>query len=257
MFHILWYFLFLGFSCASNFPPETQHVKSFNTLVELTSSPFWKYFLKWPNEYPENSATVYVKESESFYHIASTPQKKAWYQWKEKYQVEVTQLSLGKNVKKMSTGFFPLVSVSAEFSQSPAKVERDISNIFSISLSIETRMAYNVLVSGLTTGIGSQYSLDLSLSQGFTCRVNAGGRVQMQVSSQVHHYRNAKKRNLIYKHDNKEFIEGPWKEVSSKIDGQTHLGAMFYKKASLENFRCVTDEKFFFDASKKLWIPQK
>lgn len=226
----------------------TDSPPTFSSLDELTSSYWWDNFL----QSNDNEATVRLLQDRSVVVLEKKMSKRPWYKLFRNPVVEMKEISLGDSSLELGVDFFPLATGSAEFSLSDVKIEYEFSNSFAISLSLQLRAAYSVVAIGLTNGLGSTHTLSISFAHSIACKAPPGGKVQLQVRSDVVHYPQAKSRTLTF--SNGIINYGSWEFLTAEVDGDVFKGALFYKDPSLENVRCVTDENLFSDPAGTSWV---
>lgn len=166
--------------------------------------------------------------------------------------VDLVELRLGDNNGSVEVVNFPLVTFSAELSTSGASIEQEVTKGYGISLSFQLQFESSLIQTGFTVGLGSSYALSTSLSQSMICRANPGSRAQLQVSTKMMLYPDAKTRNVTI--SNGRFSNGPWQPVTSSVQECTINGALFYRGDYLGLHRCVTDIDFFEDPVQRSWI---
>lgn len=238
--------------CAQSLVPQSR---SFQSLHEMKESTFWNNFVMGRNPVVANTTAIYINETNSVYYFEDRQPSTTWSSWfKSKPPLSMIELLLGSEPKEVPIDYFPLVTVSAELSTSDASVEREVTDGFSISFSLDLRVDNNVVIAGIKTGLSSQYTIGFSLAQSMICRAPRGGKVQMQVSATILYFPLAKTRRVSYVEATQDFETGEWETVTSEVKKETYEGAMFYSLSTISRQRCVT-EKSHFKNRRVRWLP--
>lgn len=238
--------------CAQGLVPQSR---SFQSLQEMKESTFWNNFVMGRNPIIANTTAVFINDTNSVYYFEDRIPRTKWNSWfKKRPPLLMIELLLGSEPKEVPIEYFPLVTVSAELSTSDASVEREVTDGFSISFSLDLRVDNDVVIAGIKTGLSSQYSIGFSLAQSMICRAPKGGKVQMQVSATLLYFPLAKTRRVTYVKATQDFETGEWETVTSEVKKETYEGAMFYSLGTISRQRCVTEQSHFKNKRVR-WLP--
>ncbi|KAF3985006.1 hypothetical protein FT663_05415 [Candidozyma haemuli var. vulneris] len=255
-----WVFLYLCFGAltAQCSPVElVPQARTFQTMQDLKESTFWKNFVLGRNPVIANTTTIYVNESQSVYFFEEQIGRSRWRDWlRKKPPIKMTEVQLGSVYEDLSIEYYPLVTISAENSRLDATVEREVTDGYSISFSLDSRWKNDLIITGMKTGFSSSYAFDFALTQSMICKAPRGGRVQMQVSAKLRYFPVARTRKVSYVEYIEDFETEEWEKLYSVVENEEYEGAMFYWPSTISRQRCVTDQRLFKNKRHSRWIPR-
>lgn len=170
----------------------------------------------------------------------------------ESGDVSLVEVCLGDTNRSVEVRNFPIVTFSAEWSSSGAAIEQEVTKGYGVSLSFQLQFESSLMQTGFTMGSASSYMLSTSMSQSMICRANPGSRSQLQVSTKMLFYPDARSRNVTFSKE--KFVDGPWENVTSTVQESTVNGALFYISDYLGLHRCVADPDYFEDPVQRRWV---
>ncbi|GEQ67991.1 hypothetical protein JCM33374_g1657 [Metschnikowia sp. JCM 33374] len=235
-------------------------LRTFASKEALVESYLWNYFTNANNDINALTTALYMEDTETIL-VVSTPEAKGFVRTSKELlglsnpkTVYMTEIDLGSNVYSVGSDYFPLVTVSSEYSTGGSMIEREITDSYRITFSPSVERKFNFFALTITATLGLNLGAELSERESIVCMANPGGKVQFQVSNRILHFPNAKIRNLQFSIKEKEFVEQEWEMVKSSVDDEEHVGALFYDRFKLGKNRCVTDPAQFQDIRKRKWL---
>lgn len=235
--------------CIMALPTLNPHVESFEDRQALQESSFLNVVAGNQNDIIPLTTSIAIQRDRAMMFITKVTPRRFF---NNPGDVSLVEVVLGDTDHSVEVKNFPIVTFSAELSSSSAAVEQEITKGYSVSLSFQLQFESKLIQTGFTMGFGSSYALSTTMSQSMVCRTHPGSRAQLQVSTKMMLYPDAKTRNVTFSKN--KFINGPWEKVTSTVDEVTVDGALFYLSDYLGLHRCVTDPDCFEDPIQRNWV---
>lgn len=246
--HLFWILLAL-WNCVIASPTLHPHIESYEDRQALSKSSLLTAVARNPSSILPSTTSITIQRDRAMLFISKVSPRGFF---GDLGDVSLVEVRLGDTNRTVEVKNFPIVTFSAEWSSSGATIEQEVTRGYGISLSFQLQFETTLLQTGFTTGFASSYMLSTSMSQSMICRANPGSRSQLQVSTKMMFYPNARTRNVTFSKE--KFIVGPWENVTSTVQESTVNGALFYLSDYLGLHRCVTDPDYFEDPVQRKWV---
>lgn len=183
---------------------------------------------------PQSNHAFYIENDDTILTVVGGHQRRSLFspKWAKSSSkdIECIEFSLGKNQQSVGSTYFPLVTVSAEFSTSPVKIEREVTHGKSLSYSSSVAAGVSIIQASFKLSLDQGVGLTFSKKEMVACTANPGGRVQLQVSNRMLHFPEARARKILYLAKNAEFSEAEWESLETEVADEHYLGAIFHEK---------------------------
>lgn len=226
----------------------------FQSKRQLVDSAFWKNVIGNPKFVVPNATSIHIADTGTVLMFAKNyREKRKWAFWRHP-KIHMIELHLNEtNYKTYDVLYYPLVTFAAELSTSGAVMEREVSTGHGVKYTLDRYLDQDIVAMQNDYGYVSARGRSSFTAESVVCRVNAGGKGQLQVSKRLKHFPEAKFRKIIFS-DYPVFEEGLWESISTFMAGETHEGVVVYEDWYHNKHRCVTDAKLLEDPKLRRWI---
>lgn len=230
----------------------------FSTREQMLKSLFWADVYRDPDWGLPNSTSIYIEATKS---ILMFPKQyweySRWTFWR-KPKIHLIEIQLDEeNYNTFDVMYYPLVTFSAEWSTSGAVLEREVGTGFGVKYSFDKHLEQDIVAAGGSYGLITTHGRVSVGAETVVCRVHAGGKGQLQVSSRLKYFPEAKFRKVVCVKDSSIFHEDAWEKARTILSGESHDGVVFYEDWNFSKHRCVTDPRYFEDPKTRRWINLK
>ena len=235
-------------------------LRTFANKLALMDSYLWTYFTRATYDVLVMTTALYIEDTKTILVLLEPKTRdlvsagKQFLGVSTKKIVSMTEIDLGSELFSVGSDFFPLVTVSAQYSTGMATVEREVTQSYSVSFNPSLNRAFGLVVVSLKAVLGVTIGLEMAEREVITCLANPGGRVQLQVSNRMLHFPKARTRSIKFYIRDKTFVGSTWERVRSAVADEEHMGALFYENFKLGKHRCVTKVTRFHDAAARKWV---
>lgn len=228
---------------------------TFETQEHLVKSTFWQDVLWKPQFINPNSTSIFIADKGSILMFPRQYREYSRLMFWRKPRIHLIEVQLGeKNFKTYDVIYYPLVTFSAEWSTSGAILEREVGTGYGVKYSLDKFLEQDIVTAGGSYGlVTTQGRISLG-ADSVVCRVHAGGKGQLQVSSRLKHFPEARFRKVICFNNIPDFHEEKWEKIRTSLVGESHDGVVIYEDWNFSKHRCVTDPYYFEDAKTRRWI---
>lgn len=236
--------------------PTNPLVRSFKSREELLASSFWSHFINRRDLITARNSVIFIEDESNFLVFNEDDQEKGsllWIPWIKRNlaRLHFTEVEFGRDVYLQKSENFPMLTASAELSSSFLQIEREISRGHSIRVNPSFLTLLSILGTGWRIAMESTNSLYIAEKESIICRARPGGRVQLQVSSNMLSFPKARSRKFKYDIQLGVFELDDWELITSSIHHQELPGILMALLARFMLARCVTNETMFEKPDKK------
>lgn len=227
----------------------------FKTQEQLVKSQFWAEVLHNPQFVIPNSTSIYIEDSGSILMFPRQYREYSRWTFWRKPRIHMIEIQLNEtNYNMYDVVYYPLVTFSAEWSTSGATLEREVGTGYGVKYSLDKQLEQDIVAAGGSYGLlHTQGRISIG-AESITCRIHAGGKGQLQVSSRLKYFPDARFRKIVCINNFPDFHEEEWEKIRTSLVGETHDGVVIYEDWNFSRHRCVTDPDYFEDPKTRRWI---
>lgn len=227
------------------------NTRTFETKNDLLKSKFWRYFVKGRSFITAKATVVFIKRDRLLIYLS----RKTTGVSLPDGDISIVELLLGKKERIVGSRFYPLQTISAEYSTGSVLLETEAASGWVINLG--SILQFTIGLGGTAKVYGTfepGYTLSATLTESIICKANPGGVSQLQVSNTMRYFPEAKVREVNYTALSGKFKNGKWEAVQSTVGNEQYKGALFYSSGDVGRHRCVSDISLFEDSADRKWI---